>query len=134
MELSRLYFEKSFTSPSSKTAYLKAFKWLAKHIVSKTETGDPMGETTTHIIKSYDNETGFPVFTVKLYCSLSEKEFRKNYCDKCRSHHRNVFHNQFFHCDKCQLKAYLTSMEKKLEEKAVYRKKKLHAKLRLKNE
>ena len=115
MDISVKFFEKNFSSEHSKDAYLKACKWLAKYIISKVE----IGETFWKIDRLPD--TDLPTFKLELHAMLKETDFRKAFCDTCKSFHSSFYLNQQYNCDRCNMTSYYKQAEKKLEIKRQYR-------------
>lgn len=119
MKIAIKFFEKEFKSEESKNAYLKACKWVAKNIISKVE----IGETFWNINKV--ENASLPTFKLELYCMLDESEFRQGFCDKCQQFHKAFYINQFYNCNRCNMKTYTEYAESKLIIKKTYRKERL---------
>lgn len=120
MEVMVKFYERDFSSSESKNAYLKACKWVAKHVISKEEE---LGITYYRITKS--NESEKPTFTLELYCSIPTAEHQESFCRACKEFHSKFYINQQFNCDKCNHNAFKKQIRQKLNIKKNYRKEKL---------
>lgn len=123
MLITEKYFEKSFVGKTAKEAYLKACKWISLNIISQKT---PMDILQTSFSIDVIKEAEKPTVKVEIFCSLDEGQHRKEHCKRCKMFHSSVFHNQYYNCDKCSLKAHAQNMESKLKIKKEFRKKKLH--------
>lgn len=108
----------TFRGETSKKAYLNACKWLAQNVINKSEVGE-------YQFKISKTEANFPEFKVELFVEIDEEKERKDHCSRCVAYHYSVFHNQFYNCNKCNMKAHVENVEKKLKIKGDYRRKKL---------
>lgn len=115
MKVAVKFHEQEFKSSESKKAYLKACKWLAKHVVSKSE----IGETFWKVIKVEGTKT--PTFIVELWAAIDDDDIEKSFCKSCKEFHSLFYLNQQFNCSKCNMKAYVKKIESKLMIKSGYR-------------
>jgi hypothetical protein len=113
------FFEKTFTSNISKDAYLKACKWAAKYIIDKAEIGE--------VLYSVDkvHEADLPTFKIVLYARFNDHDYKESVCKRCQEFHSLFYINQQFNCNRCNLTAYRTQLQQKLEMKKQYRKERL---------
>lgn len=124
MKITDKFFETTFSSSSgSKDAYLKACRWLAENVISKAEAHDVQYTITkTEIERDGEN---LPAFKVELFCSLSEGEIRKKYCDMCYSFSHSMFAKREFDCSRCSMLGYNDKLKEKMVVKVGYRKERL---------
>lgn len=113
------FFVKEFKSEEPKEAYLKACKWIAKHITSKVEVEDVL----VKIIKVQDAD--FPTYKVELYAELHDGEYKSSFCGFCQQFHKSFYINHNYNCDKCNMMSYREGMERKLRIKSKYKKERL---------
>lgn len=119
MKIADKFFMKEFKADTNKDAYLKACKWAGKYIIGKVE----IGETFLRYEKVED--ASLPTIRLELYCVLEEGELRKNFCNRCEEFHKAFYINQFYNCDRCNVRTYLEDNERKLKIKKNYRKERL---------
>lgn len=115
MKLTIEIYKTQFSNEDSKEAYLKACKWLAKHIISKVEFKDVLYTMEKH----YVNE--LPTFEITLYAVLDDTDDVKRICESCTEFHRSFYVNTQFNCNKCNMQAYRNQMIEKLETKKKYK-------------
>lgn len=113
---SEKFYSKKFSEETSKKAYLKACKWLAKYVLSKSEFAN-----IDFGIKKIDEST----FQLNLYAVLSEEELRERHCNICKEIHSSFFYSEETNCEWCKLKAYHKRADEQLEEKVKYYRDKL---------
>ena len=105
------FYEKEFTSESSKTAYLRACKFVAKNIVSESSKVEAE-KVIWDIVKVQSD--GLPTFRLSLYYKFDDTEFMKKTCDACKEFHKSFFINENFNCNRCNKVGYEKNLEQKL--------------------
>lgn len=111
------YHTEQFNGKTTKDAYLKACKWVAKFIVSKEKLENSF-------IQYRKSKEANEVF-VDLYAGLSEEEINESFCKKCKEFHTAFFVKNSLDCSQCKNTAYRNQVEDKLKIKKTYRKEQL---------
>lgn len=120
MKIAKSFFIIDFDSEkSSKDAYLKVCKWVAKHIISK----DEIGETTWGIEKLKD--TDLPTFRLELFAMLEEGTIKEDFCKICKEFHCAFYIKDTHDCSNCNMKAFNTRCKDKLHIQNTFRKEKI---------
>lgn len=110
MVFSEKFASKTFKGETTKQAYLKAVKWVAKNVMSSKELNN------VHV--EYVKDIG--EVKVNLYVVLPEAETREKHCKMCKEFHGSFFINQEVNCGWCNTKSYqdrLTDMIKVKKER-----------------
>lgn len=111
MQISKKVITKEFSDEKSKQAYLKACKWLAKHIYSKDEFAENF---TVKVVKA-DSE--FPTFEVSVYLTKNERDLRLEHCKKCKNIHSFFYSPEGVRCDRCEYLAFKKNVESEIKNK-----------------
>ena len=103
-------FEKSFSDEISKEAYLKACKWLAQNVYSKSSSE----YLTVKVTKVKTTKKQNPTFLVEIFVSIDEKEIKNSVCEKCRLMHSMFYCIDKPRCDECKLTVYKKELERQM--------------------
>ena len=122
MKAATIFFSKEFSASESKDAYLKACRWVANNVVSKTTD---IGETFWKIEKVLSTESK-TTFKLELYCTIDMKEETKKFCERCKSFHKSFFINENYNCSRCYMMASSEGTKTKLKNKKQYRKERMN--------
>ena len=125
MKVAEPFFSKTFIENTSKEAYLKACKWVAKNIVSNNnyETKD-LKDTFWKVEEEKQGE-----MKLTIYCLLDFSEKEKKFCELCQSYHKRFYHNEDRDCSRCNHKAFKSRIYEDLRIKRSYRREILKKKL-----
>lgn len=108
----RKFGQKTFSGDNAKDAYMKAVKWYATTIISKSHLHGIHVEFQKHDLE--------PKVTVVLWSSLPEGEVREAHCKICKEVHTVFYSNTGYDCTRCNVLAYLKRLEQKAGIKASY--------------
>lgn len=109
-EYAEKFYEISFSDKISKQAYLKACKWLAVKVYGKEELSKYV---SVKIRKMQD--TQLPTFKVMLYITVSEKDQKNGYCDKCKSLHTVMYSVDKPECQLCKVEGYRKTLNNSIK-------------------
>lgn len=116
MLVSKRYFAKTFAGADSKGTYLKACKWIAKHLINDKNLKD----THWKITKNYNEKNEVFEYKLELFSYLEESETIDSFCARCKEFHKLFYINQQYNCDRCNMLARNKDMEDKLIVKEHY--------------
>ena len=97
---SEKFFSKKFSGETTKEAYMKAAKWVAKYVVAK----DGLEQVTYNYEKL--KEEAAPTIQLTLYVSMNENEIQDRHCAICKESHSHFFISEETNCNWCKLLAY----------------------------
>lgn len=106
MEHATKFYSREFSGSTTKEAYLKACKWVAKNILTDNEIAQ---DVTWRITKSED----LPLVVLELYAFVKDTEHVKSFCGACKQFHSLFYINQQQNCNGCNMMAYRSQAEKK---------------------
>lgn len=107
------FYSQRFTGKNMKDAYMKACKWYASNILSKS---DKMSGVHVEYIKESSTNT----VVVKLYASLIEESVRKQHCQICKEIHSSFLMSENTNCAWCNVKGYQSRLDSKIQIKKGY--------------
>ena len=113
MKLSIKVFEKTFSDEVSKKAYLKACKWIAKHLVEVSNI--------QYEIKKVKN-ADLPTFRLTIYRVFDTKNFDNEFCASCKEFHKTFYINQDYDCNWCRVTAYKNQLNRKIIKEQIHSK------------
>lgn len=121
------FYERKFIAEDTKTAYLKACKFVASNIVS--EGSKVEAEKVTWKVEKVKSDDGLPTFMLTLFYTFDDVEFMEKTCNACKEFHKSFFINENFNCDRCNKVGYAKNIQNKLLIGSEYFKKKLDSEL-----
>lgn len=107
------FYEKEFKAEDSKTAYLKACKFVAKNIISEGSKVEA-SKVTWDVHRVDDSHKGLPTFRLTLYYKFDDVKFMEQTCNACKQFHSSFFVNENFNCNRCNKVGYEKNVEQKL--------------------
>lgn len=122
MQVSVKFFEKVFTKKedeTSKQVYLEVCKWIAQHLIGKTE----IGETFWKIEK--EGTADSPVFKLQIFCMMDAGDAKDSFCERCKTMHAQFYINENYNCSRCNLITYINNVDSKLKIKKQFRKERI---------
>lgn len=121
------FYERKFIAEDTKTAYLKACKFVASNIVS--EGSKVEADKVTWKVEKVNSDDGLPTFMLTLFYTFDDVEFMEKTCNACKEFHKSFFINENFNCDRCNKVGYAKNIQNKLLIGSEYFKKKLDSEL-----
>ena len=123
MKYIQKFYERNFIADDSKSAYLKACKFVASNIIS--EGSKVEAEKVTWKVEKTESVNGLPTFKLTLFYTFDDVEFMEQTCKACKEFHKSFFINENFNCDRCNKVGYAKNIQNKLLIGSEYYKKKL---------
>lgn len=114
------FAKKSFSGKTTKDAYLKAIKWVAKNIISQ----DAFKDVIIQYEKDLKNEN---TMIVRFYTSLKEKDVKAEHCQCCKEMHKSFFINENFNCNRCAVKGYEERLNRIIKIKTAFYRERIKA-------
>lgn len=109
----RKFFERNFYAHDSKTAYMKACKFVATNVISEKSKVE-VERVTWDIVNVTSEENGLPTFRLSLYYKFDDTEFMEETCKACKQFHKSFFINEAFNCNRCNKVGYEKNVNQKL--------------------
>lgn len=103
------FYNRKFTGPTTKSAYMKAMKWYASNVIAQGKMHDVQVE-----IKKMENE---PSVFITLYAVLDEGKHREDFCKTCRELNELFYVKRKKECSKCSIKKYTDRLDQKMSVK-----------------
>lgn len=105
MFISNKIYTITFKGETTRKAYEKACKWVAKNIVSNL---DKNVNIQWKIEKVENNTVELVVFNV---VNISEE--KSKFCKICKDYHKSFFINENFNCSRCNMITFIKRLEEK---------------------
>lgn len=119
-------YSREFKAENSKQAYLKACKFVAKHVISdksKVEASKVVWDVQKI------NDSSLPTYLLTLYFRFDDSIFKAQTCKACKEFHCSFFVNEEYNCSRCTKIGYEKNIQKKLQAGSNYIKERLDDKL-----
>lgn len=107
---------KKFYGQSNKEAYLKAIKWIYKHIYGRYDEIDSKLQFSVENVMDGD----LPTCLLTIYCSVDESEEKENQCKVCKEMHQLFYLNSNYQCNTCNMLPYRKRVQRRLSIKKGY--------------
>lgn len=119
------FYEHNFKASNSKDAFLKACKFVASAVISKSSKVE--ADRVTWDVKRVDSDDrdSLPTFRLTLYYKFDDTEFMKQTCAACKEFHCSFFINENYNCNSCNKVGYEKNVKEKLTIGSEYMKKML---------
>lgn len=106
------FYEREFKAKDSKDAYLKACKFVAGNVVSKSSKVE-VTKVTWDVVR-VENGSDLPTFRLTLYYKFDDTQFMQQSCDACKQFHKSFFINENYNCSRCNKIGYENNIKQKL--------------------
>lgn len=123
MKYIQKFYERNFIADDSKSAYLKACKFVASNIISDGSKVE--ADKVTWKVDKVESDKGLPTFKLTLFYTFDDDEFMEKTCKACKDFHKSFFINENYNCDRCNKIGYAKNIQNKLLIGSEYYKKKL---------
>ena len=125
MQIGTKYFDIKFEAETAKEAYLKACKWVAKHIISD----EGLKDSVYKFIKVRESP-GYAEIRLEVFCALDDKDVQGRFCAVCKEFHSAFYVNFNYDCNRCNMITFRKRLQEALSIKKDFKRQNIGKKLK----